>query len=116
MPAARPPLIPWLWWGALASWLGGPAALAQAMNSPWWENYDHRDRYLCSGSGSLVIERNDSQASLISGGTRLTLFREEADAPGLRYRNGDMRLILRGDELTVEQLPRQLTCVRTEQV
>jgi hypothetical protein len=91
-------------------------AKAQAMLSPWWENYDQKDRYLCPNQGSLVLERNASQASLISGGTQMTLFREASDAPGLRYRNDEMRLILRGDELTLERLPLKLTCVRTDQV
>jgi hypothetical protein len=87
-----------------------------AMSSPWWENYEHRDRYLCPDKGALVLERNESQASLISGRSRFTLFREASDAPGLRFSNEAMRLILRGDELTVEQLPMILTCLRTEDV
>ena len=36
--------------------------------------------------------------------------------PGIRYKAGPLRLILRGDELTLEQLPQRLTCVRTEEV
>lgn len=91
-------------------------AMAQAMQSPWWENYDQKDRYLCPNQGSLVLERNASQASLISGGTQMILFREASDAPGVRYRNDTMQLILRGDELTLERLPLKLTCVRTDQV
>lgn len=90
--------------------------LAQAMQSPWWENYDQRDRYLCPNRGSLVLERNASQASLISGGSQMILFREASDAPGLRYRNDRMQVILRGDELTLERLPLKLICVRTDQV
>ncbi len=90
--------------------------LAQAMQSPWWENYDQKDRYLCPNRGSLVLERNDSQASLISGGSQMILFREASDAPGLRYRNDQMQVILRGDELTLERLPLKLVCVRTDQV
>jgi len=92
------------------------ASLAQAMQSPWWENYDQRDRYLCPNRGSLVLERNDSQASLISGGSRMILFREASDAPGLRYRSEQTQVILRGDELTLERLPLKLVCVRTDQV
>ena len=100
---------------AQASWR--PASpLAQAMQSPWWENYEQRDRYLCPNRGSLVLERNDSQASLISGGSQMILFREASDAPGLRYRNAQMQVILRGDELTLERLPLKLVCVRTDQV
>lgn len=90
--------------------------VAQAMQSPWWENYDQKDRYLCPNRGALVLERNDSQASLISGGSQMILFREASDAPGLRYRNEQMQVILRGDELTLERLPLRLVCVRTDQV
>lgn len=95
-----------------------PIGLASllAMSSPWWENYEHRDRYLCPGKGSLVLERNDSQAALINGSSRFTLFREASDDPGMRFSNEAIRLILRGDELTLEQLPMILTCVRTENV
>lgn len=91
-------------------------ALAQAMQSPWWEHYDQKDRYLCTNRGSLVLERNDAQASLISGGSQMILFREASDAPGLLYRNDQVKVILRGDELTLERLPLKLTCVRTDQV
>ena len=91
-------------------------SLAQAMQSPWWENYDQKDRYLCPNRGSLILERNDSQASVISGGNQMILFREASDAPGLRYRNDQMQLILKGDELTLERLPMKLVCVRTDQV
>ncbi len=90
--------------------------VAQSMQSPWWENYEQKDRYLCPNRGSLVLERNDSQASLISGGSQMILFREASDAPGLRYRNEQMQLTLRGDELTLERLPLKFTCVRTDQV
>jgi hypothetical protein len=95
-----------------------PSALtiAQAMQSPWWENYDQKDRYLCPNRGALVLERNDSQASLISGGSQMILFREASDAPGIRYRNDQVQVILRGDELTLERLPLKLVCVRTDQV
>jgi hypothetical protein len=86
-----------------------------AMGSPWWEDYEQRDSYRCDDRGIVVVERNDSQASLIAGRYRSTLFREASDAPGLRYRNDEMRLIVRGDELTVERLPMRLTCTRTDQ-
>ena len=85
-----------------------------AMTSPWWENYDSKDSYLCGDRNTVVLERNASQASLIAGGFRSTLFRESSDAPGQRYSNDTMRLILRGDELTVERFPIVLTCVRTD--
>ncbi len=91
-----------------------PATLA--MSSPWWEDYAIKERFLCGSQGAVVVERNDAQASLISGGYRSTLFREASDEPGLRYRGDDLRLILRGDELTVERLPQRIQCLRTEQV
>jgi hypothetical protein len=87
-----------------------------AMQSPWWENYDLRERFVCGDRLSVVLERNASQASLIAGSSRATLFREESDAPGLRYQNESLRVILRGDELTLEQLPSRRVCVHTEQV
>lgn len=87
-----------------------------AMGSPWWEQYEQRDTYRCPDQRTLVVERNDSQASLLSGRSRSTLFREPGDGPALRYHSGPLRLILRGDELTLEQLPQRLTCIRTEEV
>ena len=87
-----------------------------AMQSPWWENYEKKDLFLCDRRISVVLERNESQASLISGGSRAILFRESSEAPVVRYRNDQMLIILRGDELTLERLPDRLSCVRTEQV
>jgi hypothetical protein len=87
-----------------------------AMQSPWWEHYDQRERFVCADRMAVVLERNASQASLIAGHTRTTLFREASDLPGLRYENESLRVILRGDELTLEQLPVRRVCVRTEQV
>jgi hypothetical protein len=92
------------------------ASAGQAMQSPWWENYDQKQRFVCPGRGALVLERNESQASLISGRSSSILFREASDNPGLIYRNGARRVILLGDELTLEQLPQRLTCLRTEDV
>ncbi|MFM1798043.1 MAG: hypothetical protein RLZZ117_321 [Cyanobacteriota bacterium] len=104
--------------GALPA--GDPASAArlssQAMTSPWWEDYDVKERYLCAERGGVVVERNASQAALISRGTVTTLFREPGDGPALVYRNDGLRLILRGDELTLERLPMTITCVRSEQV
>ena len=104
--------------GPTAAVLGGAAALAAPgpMNSPWWENYDVRQRFICPQQGTVVVERNDSQASLFASGVRFTLFRERDGEPGLRYRNDNLRLILSGDELTLEQLPQRFTCTRTEEV
>jgi hypothetical protein len=93
---------------------GAARALPGAFQSPWWENYDVRQSFLCPGQGLVVVERNDSQASILSGGVRFTLFRDQAAAPDLLYRSDSMRLTLRDDELTLEQLPQRLICHRTE--
>lgn len=90
-----------------------PALLAA---SPWWENYTSTNTFLCRDRGRVVLERNDSQAALSSGGQRITLFRQSQDQAALIYGNEGMRVILRGDELTLEQLPRQVRCLRLEQV
>jgi len=111
------------WNGAVAG-LAATAALLPALlpagplraDAPWWEQYEHKDSYLCPKQGVLVLERNEDQASLRSGRHRSTLFREPSDSPDLRYRSGRMLLILRGDELTLEELPQRLICLRTEQV
>lgn len=100
---------------ALAAPLPGTLlALPGAFQSPWWENYDVRQSFLCPQRGLVVVERNDSQASILSGGSRFTLFRETGDGPGLQFRNETFRLILSGDELTLEQLPQRITCQRTD--
>ena len=87
-----------------------------AMGSPWWEDYGITERFLCPDERRITVERNEAQASLIAGRYRSTLFREASDLPGLRYRNDQMTLILKGDLLTMEQQSRRLECVRTEQV
>ena len=86
------------------------------MGSPWWEDYGITERFLCPNERRITVERNDAQASLIAGRYRSTLFREASDLPGIRYRNDQMTLILKGDLLTMEQQSRRLECVRTEQV
>ena len=99
--------------------LVGPAPLRAApgpMGSPWWENYDVRHSFICPGRGTVVRERNDSQASLLSGGFRSTLFRETASGSEISFRNDDFRVTLQGDVLTLEQATRQITCLRTEEV
>jgi hypothetical protein len=63
----------------------------------------------------LIIERNDAQASVLSGRFRTTLFRENSDLPGLRYGDDRMRVIIRGDVLTLEQLPDRVDCMRSQQ-
>ena len=86
-----------------------------AVSSPWWEDYDIRDRFFCGDQGSVVVERNDAQASLISGRSRFTLFRVASSQPGLRFATDGMELILWGDNLTLEQGRRKLQCTRTDQ-
>jgi hypothetical protein len=87
---------------------------ALAMGSPWWENYGTSETFLCPNLGALIIERNDAQASVLSGRFRTTLFRERSDLPGVRYGDDKLRLIIRGDELTVEQLPNRFDCMRSQ--
>ena len=92
------------------------------MGSPWWEDYGINDTYLCPGDGRIVVERNEAQASLITGQSRTTLFRQTEPAPGEEaimgtvYRNELLTLILRGDQLIIEQLPKRTSCMRTESV
>ena len=98
------------------------AALTLAMGSPWWEDYAIKETYLCSERGQVVLERNDAQASLITGRYRTTLFRQQpgnSDAEpimGIVYRNDLLTLILRGDQMILEQLPQRTNCMRTESV
>ncbi len=86
-----------------------------ALSSPWWEGYDIRERFLCGMQGVLVVERNDAQASLISGNSRFTLFREAGSQPGLIFQSEAMTLTLWGDSLTLEQGRRTLQCTKTDQ-
>ena len=93
-----------------------------AMGSPWWEDYATKETFLCGEQGPVVIERNDAQASLLTDRYRMTLFRAQQPSPGeapilgIVYRNELMTLILRGDQLILEQLPQRTTCMRTESV
>ena len=84
-----------------------------AMGSPWWEQYELQETYICPDQGTLVVERNDSQASLLMGRYRSTLFRENSQLPGVRYGNEMLRLVLRGDLLTLEQSSEKLECLRS---
>ncbi len=98
-----------------------PAPLLLALSlvaqfSPWWEQYDSRDTFVCPRLGRVVLERNDAQAALTAGGYRSTGFRDNNGLSGIRYSNGQMTLILRGDLLTIEQQPSRIDCTRTEQV
>jgi hypothetical protein len=92
------------------------AATVLGQASPWWEQYDTSDSFLCPRLGRVQLERNDAQASLISGRGRSTAFREDSPLPGLRYVNPRMTLILQGDLLTIEQLPSRIQCTRTDRV
>jgi len=92
------------------------AGAALAAGSPWWEDYATRETFLCPNQGRVVLERNDAQASLITGRFRSTLFRDPTASGALRYRNDWMSLDLRGDVLTMERLPSRVECLRTEQV
>jgi hypothetical protein len=104
------------WLAPLLVLMTVPVALAEPIQSPWWEDYAIRDRYLCRPLGSLVLERNEAQASLLLGRQRTTLFRDSSGEPGLRYSGDGIRLILVGDELTLERLPQRIQCLRTDQV
>lgn len=103
-------------------WAAGLLLPLLAMGSPWWEDYATKETFLCADQGPVVIERNDAQASLITGRYRMTLFRLQQPPPGevpivgIVYRNELITLILRGDQLILEQLPKRTTCMRTESV
>ncbi|MCU0528570.1 MAG: hypothetical protein MUD04_03555 [Cyanobium sp. Prado107] len=92
------------------------AAALLAQVSPWWEQYETSERFLCPRLGAVQLERNNAQASLISGGSRTTAFRDDSPLPGIRYVNPRMTLIVQGDLLTIEQLPSRIQCTRTERV
>jgi hypothetical protein len=99
--------------------LPAPLLLALSLltqSSPWWEQYESRDTFLCPRLGRVVLERNDAQAALITGGFRSTGFRDNSGLSGIRYRNEQFTLILRGDMLTIDQRPNRIECTRTEQV
>jgi hypothetical protein len=84
-----------------------------AMGSPWWEQYELQETYICPDRGTLVVERNEAQASLLMGRYRSTLFRENSQLPGVRYGNEMLRLVLKGDLLTLEQSSEKLECLRS---
>jgi hypothetical protein len=50
---------------------------ALAMGPPWWKDYTTKEVFLCPNQSRVVLERNDAQASLLSGRFRSTLFRED---------------------------------------
>jgi hypothetical protein len=93
--------------------------LGMAIESPWWENYDRKDRYRCEQQQMLVIERNDSQASILMGGQRSTLFRDRRVDNTVSYSAEGLVLRLNGDELQLElnqPMPTLMRCQRTEDV
>lgn len=89
------------------------------MDSPWWENYDRKDRFRCEQQQVLILERNDSQASIFMGGQRSTLFRDRQVDNGLSYRGEGLIMRLNGDVLQLEltqPMPTLMHCQRTEDV
>lgn len=92
------------------------AGAALAAGSPWWEDYTTKETFHCPDRGRVVLERNDAQASLITGRYRSTLFRDASATGALRYRNELLSVSLRGDVLTMERPPSRVECLRTEQV
>jgi hypothetical protein len=104
-------------WLSLAVTMSAPFAVA--IDSPWWENYDRKDRFRCDQQQALVLERNESQASILMGGYRSTLFRDRQADNGVRYSGDGLMLRLNGDELQLElnrPMPTLMQCQRTEDV
>ena len=91
-----------------------PAA-AVAGPSPWWEHYDRSDRYRCGEEEKVLIERNDSQASLYMRGYRMNLFRDQQSAMVKRDSNSQFSLTIRGDEVEIEDFMTVRRCQRFEQ-
>jgi len=88
-----------------------------AMDSSWWENYERKDRFRCTQQLVLILERNDSQASILMGGQRSTLFRDRQVQNVVRYSGEGLTFSLKGDELQIEltqPMPTILRCQRTE--
>ena len=99
---------------ALLLGLFAPTAAA-AGPSPWWEHYDRSDRYRCGEEEKVLIERNDSQASLYMRGYRMNLFRDQQSPLLKRYSNSQFSLTIRGDEVEIEDLMSRRRCQRFEQ-
>ena len=89
-----------------ASWAGP---------SPWWEHYERSDNYRCGEDVKVLIERNDSQASLYMRGYRLNLFRDQQTPLLKRYANSQLSVTFRGDEIELEDLTSRRLCQRFEQ-
>lgn len=105
-----------LWALALAAPLFFTANSAQSGPSPWWENYELKQTYRCADSSELLLERNDSQASMYHRGYKTNLFRDQKAFALTRYTNERLSLVLSGDELTIEDLLSKTRCHRLEQV
>ena len=88
---------------------------AVAGPSPWWEHYDRSDRYRCGEEEKVLVERNDSQASLYMRGYRMNLFRDQQTPLLKRYSNSQFSLTIRGDEVEIEDLISRRLCQRFEQ-
>ena len=88
---------------------------AVAGPSPWWEHYDRSDSYRCGEEEKVLIERNDSQASLYMRGYRMNLFRDQQTPLLKRYSNSQFSLTIRGDEVEIEDLISRRLCQRFEQ-
>ena len=88
---------------------------AVAGPSPWWEHYERSDRYRCGEEEKVLIERNDSQASLYMRGYRMNLFRDQQTPLLKRYSNSQFSLTIRGDEVEIEDLISRRLCQRFEQ-
>ena len=88
---------------------------AVAGPSPWWEHYDRSDRYRCGEEEKVLIERNDSQASLYMRGYRMNLFRDQQTPLLKRYSNSQLSLTIRGDEVEIEDFMTVRRCQRFEQ-
>ena len=104
-------------WLSLAVTMYAPFAVA--IDSPWWENYDRKDRFRCEQQQVLILERNDSQASISMGGQRSTLFRDRQVDNGMSYSGEGLMLRVKGDELQLEltqPMPTLMHCQRVEDV
>ena len=88
---------------------------AAAGPSPWWEHYERSDGYRCGEEEKVLIERNDSQASLYMRGYRMNLFRDQQTPLLERYSNSQFSLTIRGDEVEIEDLISRRLCQRFEQ-
>jgi hypothetical protein len=110
-----PPIVfPWL---GQVLMMGAPFGVA--IDSPWWENYERKDRFRCEQQQVLVLERNDAQASISMGGQRFTLFRDRRVDNAVNYSREGLILRLNGDELQLEQtqpMPSLMHCQRTDDV